>query len=74
LEVVFFRDCPPYGVKGGLVRACRIIGGVMLDLVSKHAHIFRSRDKVADEIKINIVYHYMLMSYRELCGKKIIPQ
>ena len=46
----------------------------MLDLDSENAHTFCKRDKLEEELELNVVYHYMLMSYRALYGKSVTLQ
>ena len=51
------------GVKH-VILACNIALGispswVMLDLDVKNAHTFCSRDKLDEELELNVVYHYM---------------
>jgi hypothetical protein len=42
---------------------------LMLDMDSKNAHIFCSRDRLEEELEINVAYHYMLESFRAFYGK-----
>ena len=42
---------------------------VMLNLDSENAPTFYNCDKLKEELEINVVYHYMLMSYSALYGK-----
>jgi hypothetical protein len=68
-----------YGVKGGVqqvILACTLAlqlnpGHLLLDLDSCNAHTFCSRDKLEEELELNILYHYMLMTYRALYGKTV---
>ncbi len=46
----------------------------MLDLDAENAHTYCSRDKVEEDLEINVVYHFMLMSYKALYGKTITIQ
>jgi hypothetical protein len=46
----------------------------MLDLDSANAHTFFSRDSLEAELELNIVYHYLLKTYRELYGKNVTVQ
>ena len=46
----------------------------MLDIDSKNAHIFCSRDKLEVELKLNMAFHYMLKSFRTLYGKTVTVQ
>ena len=47
---------------------------LMLDLDSKNAHTFCSRDRMEEELEINVAYHCMLDSFRALYGKTITVQ
>jgi hypothetical protein len=42
---------------------------VMLDLDSKNAHTFCSRDRLEEELELNVAYRYPLESLRSLYGK-----
>ncbi len=45
---------------------------VILDLDSKNAHTLCSREsRLEEELEINVVYHYMLESFRALYGKTV---
>ena len=46
----------------------------MLDMDSKNAHTFFSRDRVEEELKLNVANHYMLESFIALYGKTITVQ
>ncbi len=46
----------------------------MLDLYSKDAHTFCSRDIREEELELNVAYHYMLESFRALYGKTVTFQ
>jgi len=46
----------------------------MLELNSENAHTFRNWSKLVEELEIDVVYHYMLMSYRALYGKTVTVQ
>jgi hypothetical protein len=46
----------------------------MLDLDSKNAHTFCSRDRLEEELELNVAYHYMLDSFTSLYGRTIIVQ
>jgi hypothetical protein len=43
----------------------------MLNLASKNAHAFCSRDKLDEELELNGSYHYMLESFKALYGMKV---
>ncbi len=68
-----------FGINGGLqqvILACNIALEInphwlMLDLDSKTAHTFCSRDKLEEELEINVAYYYMLESFRALYGKTV---
>jgi len=47
---------------------------IMLDLDSDNAHTLCSRDKLEVELEINLVYHYMLMSYKDIYRKTLTFQ
>ena len=62
-----------------VILACTIAlqinpGHLLLDLDSCNAHTFCSRDKLEEELELNILYHYMLMTYRALYGKTVTVQ
>ncbi len=42
-----------------------------MDLDSKNALTFCSRDRLEEELELNVAYHYMLESFRALYGKKV---
>ena len=71
-----------FGINGGVqqvILACTILLEInptwlMLDLDSENAHTFCSRDKLGEELELNVVYHYMLMSYIALYGKNVIVE
>ena len=42
---------------------------LMLDLDLENAHILCNRGKLEEELEINVVDHYMMMSYKALCKK-----
>ena len=44
---------------------------LMLDLDSKNAHTFCSRDRLEEDMELNVAYHYMLESFRALRVKTI---
>ena len=46
----------------------------MLDLDSENAHTLCDRDELEEELELNVMYHYMLMSYRALYGKNVTVQ
>ena len=47
---------------------------LMLDLDSKNAHTFCSRERLEEELELNVAYHYMLESFRALYGKTVTVQ
>ena len=47
---------------------------VMLDLDSKNAHTFCSRERLEEELELNVAYLYMLESFRALYGKTVTVQ
>ena len=47
---------------------------LMLDLDSENDHTFCLRDMLEEELEINVVYHYMLESFRALYGKRVTVQ
>ncbi len=42
---------------------------VQIDLHLRNAHTFCSRDRVEEELDSDIIYHYLLESFRALYGK-----
>ncbi len=66
-----------FGINGGVqqvILACNIAleinpSWLMLDLDSKNAHTFCSRDMLEEELELNVADHYMLESFRALYGK-----
>ena len=46
----------------------------MLDLDSKNAHMFSSRERLEEELEMNVAYPYMLESVRALYGKTVTVQ
>ena len=71
-----------FGVNGGVhqvILACNIAleinpSWLILDLDSKNAHTFCSRDKLEEDLELNVAYHYMLESFRAFYGKTITIQ
>jgi hypothetical protein len=61
-----------FGINGGVqqvILACNIAleinpSWVMLDLDSKNAHTFSSRERLEEELELNVAYHFMLESFR----------
>jgi hypothetical protein len=47
---------------------------LILDMDSENAHTFCSRDKLEEELEINVVYHYMMKSYIAIYGKTVAIQ
>ena len=47
---------------------------LMLDLDSKNAHTFCSRNRLEEELELDVAYHYMLESFKALYGKTIKVQ
>jgi hypothetical protein len=47
---------------------------VKIDLDLQNAHTFCSRDMVEEELESDIIYHYLLESFRALYGKIVTPQ
>ena len=47
---------------------------LMLDMDSKNAHTFCSRDMLEKELELNVAFHYMLDSFRVLYGKTMTVQ
>jgi hypothetical protein len=41
----------------------------MLDLDSKNAHTFCLRERIEEELELNVANHYILESFRALYGK-----
>ena len=46
----------------------------MIDLNLRNAHTFCSRDRVEEELESDVIYHYLLESFRALYGKTATPQ
>ena len=44
---------------------------MILDLDSKNAHTFCSRNRLEEELELNVAYHYMLESFRALYDKTV---
>jgi hypothetical protein len=71
-----------FGINGGVqqvILACNVAleikpSWLMLDLDSKNAHTFCSRDRLEEELELNVAYHYMLESFRALYGKTVTVQ
>jgi hypothetical protein len=47
---------------------------LMMDLDSKNAHTFCSRDRLEEELELNVAYHYMMESFMALYGKTVTVQ
>ena len=47
---------------------------VQIDLDLRNAHTFYSRDMVEEELESDVIYHYLLESFRALYGKTVTPQ
>jgi hypothetical protein len=69
-----------FGINGGvrqIIMACNIaleINPSWLILDSRNAHTFCSRDRLEEELELNVAYHYMLESFWALYGKTITVQ
>jgi hypothetical protein len=71
-----------FGINGGVkqvILACNVALEInpswrMLDLDSKNAHTFCSRERLEEELELNVAYHYMLESFRALYGKTFTVQ
>jgi hypothetical protein len=71
-----------FGINGGVqqvIMACNIAlkinpSWVMLDLDSKNVHTFCSRERLEEELELNVAYYYMLESFRSLYGKTVTVQ
>ncbi len=46
----------------------------MLDMDSKNAHTFCSRERLEEELELNVAYHCMLESFRALYGNTFTVQ
>jgi hypothetical protein len=44
---------------------------MLVDLDSKSAHTFCSRDGLEEELELTVAYHYMLESFKALFGKTV---
>jgi hypothetical protein len=71
------------GINGGVqqvILACNVAleinsSRLMLDLDSKNAHTFCSRERLEEElVELNVAYHYMLESFMDLYGKTVTVQ
>ena len=70
------------GINGGVQQvmlACNVAleinpSWLMLDLDSKNAHSFCSRERHEMELELNVAYHYMLESFKALYGKTVTVQ
>ncbi len=70
-----------FGINGGVqqvIMACNSAleinpSWMMLDLDSKNAHTFSSRDRL-EELELNVAHHYMLETFRALYGKTVTVQ
>jgi hypothetical protein len=47
---------------------------VQIDLDLRNAHNFCSRDRIEEELESDIIYHYLLESFRALYGKTVTQQ
>ena len=71
-----------FGVSGGVqqvILGCKVAlqvhpSFVQSDFDLANAHTFSSRDKAEEELESDIIYHYMLESFRALYGKNVTPQ
>ena len=71
-----------FGINGGVqqvILGCTIALQVhpffvLIDLDLRNAHTFCSRDRVEEELKSDIMYHYLLESFEALYGKRMTPQ
>jgi hypothetical protein len=70
-----------FGINGGVqqvILGCTIAlqvhpSFVQIDLDLMNAHTFCSRDRVEEELESEIIYHYLLESFRALYGKTVTP-
>jgi hypothetical protein len=71
-----------FGINGGVqqvILACNVAlkinpSWVILDLDSKNAHTFCSKERLEEELELNVAYHYILESFRALYGKTVTVQ
>ena len=47
---------------------------VQIDLDLRNAHTFCARDRAEEELESDIVYHYLVESFRALYGKTVAPR
>jgi hypothetical protein len=47
---------------------------VQIDLDLRNAHTFCSRDRIEEELESDIIYSYLIESFRALYGKTVAPQ
>jgi hypothetical protein len=66
-----------FGITGGVqqvILGCTLAiqvhpSFVLIDLDLRNAHTFFSRDMIEEELESDIIYHYLLESFRALYGK-----
>jgi len=71
-----------FGINGGVqqvILGCTIAlqvqpSFVQIDLDLRNAHTFCSRDMLEEELESDIIYHYLLESFRALYSKTVTPQ
>jgi hypothetical protein len=71
-----------FGINGGVhqvILGCTLAlqvhpSFVQIELDLRDAHTFCSRDKIEEELESDIIYNYMLESFRALYGKTMTPQ
>jgi len=71
-----------FGINGGVqqvIMGCTLAlqvhpSFVQIDLDLRNAHTFCSGDRIEEELESDIIYNYLLESFRALYGKTITPQ
>jgi hypothetical protein len=71
-----------FGINGGVqqvILGCTLALQVhpsflQIDLDLRNAHTFCSRDRIEEELESDIIYNYLLESFRALYGKSVTPQ
>ena len=81
-EVLLLSHQLFFGINGGVqqvILTCNIAleinpSWLMLDMDSKNAHTFCSKDMLEEELELNVAFHYMLESFRSLYNKTVTVQ
>ena len=81
-EVLLLSHQFSFGIKGGVQQ---VILGITLslqlnldfveiDLDLKNAHTLSSRDKIEEELESDLIYHYLVETFKSLYGRTVTPQ